>query len=46
MSENLAILQELTHNDLARSWFEQVLSYLRVRVASLIRATGMPSSSS
>ena len=33
MSENLAILQELTHNDLARSWFEQVLSYLRVRVS-------------
>lgn len=33
MSENLAILQGLTRNGAARSWFEQVLSYLRVRVS-------------
>jgi hypothetical protein len=33
MSENLAILQDLTRNAAARAWFEQVLSYLRVRVA-------------
>jgi hypothetical protein len=33
MSENLAILQGLTRNAAARAWFEQVLSYLRVRVS-------------
>lgn len=33
MSENLAILQDLTRNPLARNWFEQVLSYLRVHVS-------------
>jgi hypothetical protein len=33
MSENLEILQGLTRNALARTWFEQVLSYLRVRVS-------------
>src|SRR5690606_26624691 len=33
MSENLAILQDLTRNALARTWFEQVLRYLRVRVS-------------
>ena len=32
MSENLEILQGLTRNPLARAWFEQVLTYLRVRV--------------
>lgn len=32
MSENLEILQNLTRNAAARTWFEQVLSYLRVRV--------------
>jgi hypothetical protein len=33
MSETLEILQGLTRNPSARSWFEQVLSYLRVRVS-------------
>src|SRR5688500_14197066 len=32
MSENLEILQSLTRNPAARAWFEQVLTYLRVRV--------------
>jgi hypothetical protein len=33
MSDNLEILQGLTRNPQARAWFEQVLSYLRVRVS-------------
>lgn len=33
MSENLAILQNLTRNPSAVEWFTQVLSYLRVRVS-------------
>jgi hypothetical protein len=33
MSENLAILQDLTRNPHATRWFVQVLSYLRVRVS-------------
>lgn len=33
MSENLEILQSLPRNPYARAWFQQVLSYLRVRVS-------------
>lgn len=33
MSENLAILQGLTGDPVARMWFQQVLTYLRVRVS-------------
>jgi hypothetical protein len=33
MSENLAILQSLAENPHARAWFQQVLTYLRVRVS-------------
>ena len=33
MSENLEILQGLTRSPYARAWFQQVLSYLRVRVS-------------
>lgn len=33
MSDNLEILQGLTRNTTARTWFQQVLTYLRVRVS-------------